>query len=144
MVELLQSQAHILGPTGGRFDGGSRVIVLERPSLEESPMDESLVVRRETQIPAPPATVFAFLTDPQKILSWMGADADTDAHPGGLYLVKDVAGRPGRTARGNSGRSCRSIASPIASAGRETRRCRRDRAWSRSTSSIGTAARWCA
>ena len=63
-------------------------------------MDESLVVRRETQIAAPPATVFAFLTDPQKILSWMGAEADTDAHPGGLYLVKDVAGRPGRTARG--------------------------------------------
>ena len=63
-------------------------------------MDESLIVRRETQIAAPPATVFAFLTDPQKILSWMGAEADTDAHPGGLYLVKDVAGRPGRTARG--------------------------------------------
>jgi uncharacterized protein YndB with AHSA1/START domain len=63
-------------------------------------MDESLVVRRETQVAAPPATVFAFLTDPQKILSWMGAEATTDAHPGGLYLVKDVAGRPGRTARG--------------------------------------------
>jgi uncharacterized protein YndB with AHSA1/START domain len=63
-------------------------------------MDESLIVRRETQIAAPPATVFAFLTDPQKILSWMGAEADTDAHPGGLYLVKDIAGRPGRTARG--------------------------------------------
>jgi uncharacterized protein YndB with AHSA1/START domain len=63
-------------------------------------MDESLVVRRETQIAAPPATVFAFLTDPQKILSWMGAEADTNAQPGGLYLIKDVAGRPGRTARG--------------------------------------------
>jgi uncharacterized protein YndB with AHSA1/START domain len=63
-------------------------------------MDESLVVRREAQVAAPPATVFAFLTDPQKILSWMGAEADTGAHAGGLYLVKDVAGRPGRTARG--------------------------------------------
>ena len=63
-------------------------------------MDESLIVRRETQIAAPPATVFAFLTDPQKILSWMGADATTEAHAGGLYLVKDVAGRPGNTARG--------------------------------------------
>ncbi len=63
-------------------------------------MDESLVVRRETQIAAPPATVFAFLTDPQKIISWMGAEANTDAHPGGLYLVKDVAGRPGRIVRG--------------------------------------------
>ncbi len=63
-------------------------------------MDKSLVVHRETQIAAPPSTVFAFLTDPQKILSWMGAEAATEAHPGGLYLVKDVAGRPGRTARG--------------------------------------------
>ena len=63
-------------------------------------MDESLVVQRETQIAAPPATVFAFLTDPQKIMSWMGAEATTEVHPGGLYLVKDVAGRPGRTARG--------------------------------------------
>ena len=107
-------------------------------------MDELLVVRRETQIAAPPATVFAFLTDPQKILSWMGAEADTDVHPGGLYLVKDVAGRPAAPRAANSGRSCRSIASPIASAGRETRRCPRDRAWSRSTSSTATAARWCA
>jgi uncharacterized protein YndB with AHSA1/START domain len=63
-------------------------------------MDQSLVVRRETQIAAPPATVFAFLTDPQKIISWMGAEALTEVHPGGLYLVKDVAGRPGRNARG--------------------------------------------
>jgi uncharacterized protein YndB with AHSA1/START domain len=63
-------------------------------------MDESLVVRRETQIAAPPAAVFAFLTDPQKIMSWMGAEATTEVHPGGLYLVKDVGGRPGRTARG--------------------------------------------
>ena len=63
-------------------------------------MTEPLVVRRETQIAAPPATVFAFLTDPEKILSWMGSEATTDAHPGGLYLVKNVAGRPDRTARG--------------------------------------------
>ena len=63
-------------------------------------MDQPLVVHRETQIAAPPATVFAFLTDPQKIMSWMGAEAATEAHPGGLYLVKDVAGRPDRTARG--------------------------------------------
>ena len=56
-------------------------------------MDESLVVRRETQIAAPPATVFAFLTDPDKILRWMGTEANTEAHPGGLYLVKGVGGR---------------------------------------------------
>src|SRR5271163_179724 len=62
-------------------------------------MDQSLMVRRETQIAAPPAIVFAFLTDPQKILSWMGMEADTEPHPGGLYLVKGI-GNSDRTARG--------------------------------------------
>jgi uncharacterized protein YndB with AHSA1/START domain len=62
-------------------------------------MTESLVVRREIQIAAPAATVFAFLTDPEKILSWMGADATTEAHPGGLYLVKGIGERAG-VARG--------------------------------------------
>ncbi len=59
-------------------------------------MTEPLLVRRETQIAAPPATVFAFLTDPEKILSWMGTEAQTELHPGGLYLV----GVNGRMARG--------------------------------------------
>ncbi len=55
---------------------------------------------RETHIAAPPATVFAFLTDPEKILSWMGAEAQTEAHAGGLYLVKGVGGSDARVARG--------------------------------------------
>jgi uncharacterized protein YndB with AHSA1/START domain len=55
-------------------------------------MTSSLVVRRETHIAAPPATVFAFLTDPEKILRWMGTEATTEVHPGGLYLVKGVGG----------------------------------------------------
>jgi len=61
-------------------------------------MTEPLLVQRETHIAAPPATVFAFLTDPEKIISWMGAEAATEAHPGGLYLVKRV-GSP-KVARG--------------------------------------------
>lgn len=60
-------------------------------------MTELLLVRREIQIAAPPATVFAFLTDPAKILSWMGTDAKTELQPGGLYLV-GVNGRPARGA----------------------------------------------
>ena len=63
-------------------------------------MPEPLVVRRETQIAAPPATVFAFLTDPEKILSWMGTEATTEAHPDGLYLVKGCGGDRARAARG--------------------------------------------
>lgn len=60
-------------------------------------MAEPPVVRRETHILAPPATVFAFLTDPDKILSWMGSDAMTEPHPGGLFLVKGIRNN---TARG--------------------------------------------
>ena len=63
-------------------------------------MPEPLVVRRETYIAAPPATVFAFLTDPEKILSWMGTEATTEAHPDGLYLVKGCGGDRAHAARG--------------------------------------------
>jgi len=59
-------------------------------------MDVSLIVRREVQIAAPPATVFAFLTDPEKILRWMGTEATSEPHPGGLYLLKVEAGRVAR------------------------------------------------
>ena len=62
-------------------------------------MTEAFVVRRETHIAAPPSTVFAFLTDPQKIVSWMGMESDTDMHPGGIYFLKGI-GRNNRTARG--------------------------------------------
>jgi uncharacterized protein YndB with AHSA1/START domain len=55
---------------------------------------------RETQIPAPPATVFALLTDPEKILSWMGSEATAEPHAGGLYLVKGMGGDHARAARG--------------------------------------------
>jgi uncharacterized protein YndB with AHSA1/START domain len=50
-------------------------------------MQEALVVRRETHVAAPPAAVFALLTDPEKILRWMGTEARLEAKPGGLYLL---------------------------------------------------------
>ena len=55
-------------------------------------MQEALVVRRETHIPAPPAAVFALLTDPEKILRWVGTQAQLEPHPGGLYLVNFTGG----------------------------------------------------
>src|SRR6202795_1576395 len=61
-------------------------------------MTEQLMVRQETQIAAPPATVSPFLPHPKKILSWMGIEAKTEMRPGGLYLLKGVNTR--RTARG--------------------------------------------
>ena len=56
-------------------------------------MEETLVVRREQHVPAPPAVVFAFLTDPEKILRWMGTEANVEPHPGGLYLVNVTGAR---------------------------------------------------
>ena len=55
-------------------------------------MAEAFTVRREVQIAAPSATVFAFLTDPEKILRWMGTEATVEPHLDGLYLV-NVTGR---------------------------------------------------
>lgn len=55
-------------------------------------MVEPLVVRREVQIAAPPATVFAFLTDQEKLLRWMGTEATVEPQTGGLYLV-NVTGK---------------------------------------------------
>ena len=66
--------------------------------IKETPMTELLMVRQETQIAAPPSTVFAFLTDPEKIISWMGTEAKTEMRPGGIYLLKGVNNR--RVARG--------------------------------------------
>src|SRR3546814_2347519 len=57
------------------------------------PMQEALVVRRETHIPAPPAAVFALLTDPEQILRWMGTEAQLEPQPGGLYLVNVTGAR---------------------------------------------------
>ena len=59
-------------------------------------MQEALVVRRETHIPAPPAAAFALLTDPEKILRWMGTEAQFEPQPGGLYLVNVTGARYAR------------------------------------------------
>ena len=59
-------------------------------------MQEAFVVRRETHIAAPPAAVFALLTDPEQILRWMGTEAEVEPHPGGLYLVNVTGARLAR------------------------------------------------
>jgi uncharacterized protein YndB with AHSA1/START domain len=56
-------------------------------------MHEALVVRRETHISAPPAAVFALMTDPEMILRWMGTEAEIEPRPGGLYLVNVTGAR---------------------------------------------------
>ena len=70
--------------------GGAAITTVGRP------MQEALIVRRETHIPAPPAAVFALLTDPEKILRWMGTEAQVEPRPGGLYLVNVTGARLAR------------------------------------------------
>jgi uncharacterized protein YndB with AHSA1/START domain len=55
-------------------------------------MTAPLMIQREVQVAAPPATVFAFLTDPEKILRWIGTEATIEPRPGGLFLL-NVGGK---------------------------------------------------
>src|SRR5262245_42053380 len=52
-----------------------------------------IAVRRETHVAAPPASIFALLTDPEKILGWMGTEAQLEPEPGGLFLVNITGAR---------------------------------------------------
>lgn len=47
---------------------------------------------KEIYIEASPQIVFAFLTDPVKMLRWMGIRADLEPRPGGIYFL-DPNGR---------------------------------------------------
>ena len=43
---------------------------------------------KEIFIDAPPSVIFKFLTDPVKMVRWMGIRAEIDARPGGIYRVE--------------------------------------------------------
>jgi uncharacterized protein YndB with AHSA1/START domain len=45
------------------------------------------VLERELHIAARPETIFAFFTDPDKMISWMGQAATLDPRPGGICLI---------------------------------------------------------
>src|SRR6266567_2165198 len=63
----------------------------------ETLMPTTDTVQQETLIDADPATIFAFLTDADRLVRWMGVAANLDPKPGGLFLV-DVTN--GDVARG--------------------------------------------
>lgn len=54
--------------------------------------NQSEIVEREIRIAARPETIFSFLTDPAKMVRWMGTKATLDPRPGGIYRV-DINGR---------------------------------------------------
>jgi uncharacterized protein YndB with AHSA1/START domain len=51
----------------------------------------------EMTIDTDPATVFAFFTDPERLIRWMGVTADLKPERGGIMLLEV---HPGRVARG--------------------------------------------
>lgn len=48
---------------------------------------ETSVIEHEVRIDAPPETVFAYFTDPARMVQWMGADATLDPRPGGIFRL---------------------------------------------------------
>ena len=54
-------------------------------------------VRSELRIAAPPEIVFAYFTDPARMVDWMGVAALLDPRPGGTFRVERQ--RPRRRAR---------------------------------------------
>ncbi len=42
---------------------------------------------REISVSAPPQTVFPYFTDPDRMVRWMGTEAELDARPGGAYRI---------------------------------------------------------
>jgi uncharacterized protein YndB with AHSA1/START domain len=52
------------------------------------PVEQRTAVEREVRIDAPPATVFAFFIDADKMSRWFGTKAELDARPGGIYRVQ--------------------------------------------------------
>jgi uncharacterized protein YndB with AHSA1/START domain len=53
---------------------------------------ESVPLERAVRIAARPETIFAFFTDPLKMMQWQGVAAVLDPRPGGVFRV-DVTGR---------------------------------------------------
>jgi len=54
--------------------------------VPETPAETS-VVEHEIRVAARPETVFAYFTDPVKMVQWMGADATLDPRPGGVCRI---------------------------------------------------------
>jgi uncharacterized protein YndB with AHSA1/START domain len=55
---------------------------------------ETSVIEHEMRVAARPETVFAFFTDPAKMVQWMGAEATLNPRPGGICRI---AFKPTRT-----------------------------------------------
>ncbi len=57
--------------------------------VSDGPMTDAVdgVIERELRIDAPPAIVFGFFTDPDRMARWMGRTVVLDPTPGGAYRI---------------------------------------------------------
>jgi uncharacterized protein YndB with AHSA1/START domain len=55
------------------------------------PQGETSVFEREIRVEAEPETVFAFFTDPEKMVRWIGVGATLDPRPGGVFRLNTIA-----------------------------------------------------
>jgi uncharacterized protein YndB with AHSA1/START domain len=60
--------------------------VSERP--ERTATASGLSITKRVRIEARPETVFSFFTQADKLVRWMGIDAELDPQPGGVYRVR--------------------------------------------------------
>src|SRR6266540_394472 len=56
---------------------------------EGSPRAE---IRRKIRINSPPATVFALLTNAQRMMSWLARDVNANPRQGGRFRLADFSG----------------------------------------------------
>ncbi|HUG14302.1 MAG TPA: SRPBCC domain-containing protein [Thermomicrobiales bacterium] len=49
--------------------------------------EDSGTIEREIRVNAEPDTVFEFLTDPEKLVQWMGTTAELEPRPGGKFRL---------------------------------------------------------
>jgi uncharacterized protein YndB with AHSA1/START domain len=55
--------------------------------MPATPSETDGVLEYETRVAARPATVFAYFTDPAKMVQWMGTEATLDPRPGGVCRI---------------------------------------------------------
>jgi uncharacterized protein YndB with AHSA1/START domain len=55
-----------------------------------APQSETSLVEREVRVEAGPETLFAFFTDPAKMVRWIGVGATLDPRPGGAFRLDTI------------------------------------------------------
>jgi uncharacterized protein YndB with AHSA1/START domain len=55
--------------------------------MPAGPSETESVVEHEIRVGASPETVFAYFTDPAKMVQWMGTEATLDPRPGGVCRI---------------------------------------------------------